>query len=108
MLHLFRQQSQLDDLRRNVDELRRVVNGLELEWSEMHDRIRRMLAKISRRQQREDAAENTKGEEGGNGPGDVGAAVSTRGSSLTPRQIELQRQIIARRSPRSVPMKEGE
>jgi phage shock protein A len=88
------QKKQIGELRQEVDTLKRTVNALELEWSEMHDRIRRMLAKISRRQQREDEREDTQPVAGENGTGTAGTPVL---SSLTPRQRIIQMQLEARR-----------
>lgn len=77
--------------------MKRTVNSLELEWSEMHDRLRRMLAKISRRQQREDEREDTQRADGES----VVAAVPANGeqpvSSLTPRQLRWQKHLLERR-----------
>ncbi len=76
--------------------MKRVVNGLELEWSDMHDRLRRMLAKISKREERSRAAEDAQ-PGGGEAPVLEAQDAGTR-TSLTPRQLQLQQQILNRRS----------
>jgi hypothetical protein len=91
MFAFFDLKKQIRELRQELDTQKRTVNGLELEWSDMHDRLRRMLAKISKREERALAAEGTQPEEGENG------ASSVAFSSLTPRQRLLQAQILARR-----------
>jgi chromosome segregation ATPase len=93
MFSWFDQKKQISELRQELDTMKRTVNTLEIEWSEMHDRIRRMLAKISRRQQREDEREDTQPVAGENG---ATPRVETP-SSLTPRQRIIQAQLLAHR-----------
>jgi chromosome segregation ATPase len=93
MFSWLNQKKQISDLRQELDAMKRTVNTLEIEWSEMHDRIRRMLAKISRRQQREDEREDAQPVAGENGT-PVAADVP---SSLTPRQRAWQEHLLARR-----------
>jgi len=94
MLAFFQHKKQIDALRQELDTMKRTVNGLELEWSDMHDRLRRMLAKISKREERARVAEDTQpveGEDAGDAP--TGAAAI----SLSPHQQLINSQIIARR-----------
>jgi len=104
MLRFFRQAKQIEELRQELDKQRRIVSGLELEWSDMHDRLRRMLAKISKRDERARAAEDAHdagGEEAaGNSP--------EQPTSLSARQQELNARILQRRSRNLVPNKGGE
>jgi hypothetical protein len=99
----FDQKKQIDALRQDVDDLKRQFRGLELEWTSVYDSTRRMLAKISRRQQREDVAEDAQRAEGENGASGGADAVP---SSLSARQQEITARILARRQ--RVPMKGGE
>jgi len=102
MFSWLNQKKQISDLRQELDAMKRTVNTLEIEWSEMHDRIRRMLAKISRRQQREDEREDTQPVAGENGT-PVAADVPY---PLTPRQRQINAQMMARR--RTIVSKGGE
>jgi chromosome segregation ATPase len=99
----FDQKKQIDALRQDVDELKRQFRGLELEWTSVYDSTRRMLAKISRRQQREDASEDTQRAEGENG---ATSGIESSPSSLSARQQELNARILARRA--RLPQKGGE
>jgi len=92
-LRFFDQRKQIQALRQDVDELRREVNGLDVEWSDMHDRLRRMLAKISKREERARADGNEVREDAPEG------AVSTSGDlGLTASQLTIQERILARRN----------
>ena len=85
---------ELEGLRQDYDKLRRDVAGLELEWSDMHDRLRRMLAKISKRNERSDnlLREEEPQAEGGDTP------YYEPGPRLSPTQSRIQQQILARRN----------
>src|SRR6266567_2844903 len=99
-LRFFDQRKQIQQLRQYVDELRREVNGLDVEWSDMHDRLRRMLAKISKREERARADGNEVREDAPEG------AVSTPGDlGLTASQMAHQNRILARRHRMQVPPK---
>jgi len=92
-LRFFDQRKQIQALRQDVDELRREVNGLDVEWSDMHDRLRRMLAKISKREERA-RADGTEVREDASG-----GAVSNPGEmGLTASQLTHQTRILARRN----------
>lgn len=91
MLAFFQHKKQIEELRHELDTLKKAFGNVELEWSEMYDRMRRMLLKISKRQERLDASEDTQPVEGE----DVTRVQST--SSLSPRQQQISDQIVARR-----------
>ncbi len=106
MFSFFDQRKQISELRQELDSQKRVVANLEIEWSEMHDRIRRMLAKISRRQQREDEREDAQPGAGENGSAIVAGTENATITSLTPRQRAWQAQLLSRR--RTLAAKAGE
>jgi len=89
--HFFTQSKQLLELRQELDTLKREVSGLDLEWSDMHDRLRRMLAKLAKRDER--AAQAPEREDTQPAEGEEAA----RFSSLPPRARLIQSQILARR-----------
>lgn len=95
--------SDLSVLRQRCDVLERDFKRVELDWSDMYDRLRRVLMKISRRQQREDEREDTLRVEGENGAGGSATAVP---STLSARQLELNQRILNRRG--RIPQKGGE
>ncbi len=106
MFSFLDQKRQISELRQEVDGLKRSFNALELEWSEMHDRIRRMLAKISRRQQREDEREDAQPGAGENGAPLASVGATDTNTSLTPRQRAWQERILSHR--RTLSAKAGE
>lgn len=53
LFNIFRQATRLSALEDRVEQLERDQKGLETEWSSVYDSVRRTLAKISRRDQRE-------------------------------------------------------
>lgn len=85
MFAFFHHQKQINALRLEVDVLRREFRTLELEWTDMYDRCRRTLMKISKRAQREE----------GELPQPPG--VEPTGSTLVGRAAEIQARILARR-----------
>jgi predicted nucleic acid-binding Zn-ribbon protein len=93
MLHYFDHRKQINELRQDLDTLRKSFKNLELEWADMYDRIHRTLMKISKRAQRSDDAERAEGVENPP-PGDTP-------STLTGRTAEIQRRILARREGRN-------
>lgn len=90
-------QRKISELRREFDELKRTVNGLELEWSDMHDRLRRQLMKMSKRQEREELAADNGLE---NNPDQMELPLSGSGTTLTGRALLIQQQILQRRAAR--------
>jgi len=108
---LLNQQKQIDALRQDFDEVRRITHGLEIEWSDMHDRFRRQLAKLSKRDERETARLEEEAQargDGDNGTSSVHSGLAAAGTlSLSSRQQQLNAQILARRN-KAVPQKEGE
>ena len=89
MLHFLDHRKQIDELRQELDALRKGFKNLELEWADMYDRIHRTLMKISKRAQRSDDAERAEGVEA--------PTSDTTPSTLTGRAAELQARILARR-----------
>lgn len=53
LFNIFRLATRLSDLEDRVEQTERAMKGLETEWSSVYDSVRRTLAKISRRDQRE-------------------------------------------------------
>jgi hypothetical protein len=94
MLAFLNHKKQIEALRQDVDKLRKEFGNLELEWADMYDRMRRMLMKISKRQERLDAVEDTQPVEGE----DAGDALTgASATSLSPHQQLVNSQILARR-----------
>ena len=99
LIDLFRSDSpqrRLNKFQESLDELERRVKAVEMEWDLAYDKLHVMLGRISKR------AEKLHNEAEDNGklaplPADQ-TRVPTIGSALTPRQKELQQQILRRRA----------
>ena len=91
---------QISDLRQELDTLKREVRNLQLDWTDVEQRLRRRVASLARANQRADTlaveGEDTPRTEEGNGVR----------SSLSPRAQLIQQQILDRR--RRLQEKEGE
>jgi hypothetical protein len=63
LFRYFRALTRLSDLEDRVETLERGQKGLELEWSDTFDNLRRVLGKISKRASREAAGETATAED---------------------------------------------
>jgi chromosome segregation ATPase len=95
MFSFFNLKKQIAELRQDNDRLRKEFQTLELEWTDMYDRMRRVLMKISKRQER---AEDTQRVDGEDETATHLAGTATARSSLTPRQLAWQERILAHRN----------
>ncbi|SRR6266851_1101552 len=99
-LRFFDQRKQIQALRQDMDDLQRAMKGLDLEWSEMYERLRSLLAKLAKRDLRAAANGDDVREDAPGGavesPGDLG---------LTASQMTHQNRILARRHRMQVPPK---
>jgi predicted nucleic acid-binding Zn-ribbon protein len=98
ILRFFQHRKQIDELRQDFDKLRKEFSVLELEWADMFDRMRRMLMKISKRQEREEDTRRVDGDAETETPIQPG---SSRRTSLTPRQLAWQERILRNRAGRA-------
>jgi hypothetical protein len=98
ILRFFQHGKQIEELRQDFDKLRKEFSVLELEWADMFDRMRRMLMKISKRQERAEDTQRVDGEAETETPIQPG---SSRPTSLTPRQLAWQQRILAQRRGRN-------
>lgn len=94
MFSFFNLKKQISELRQDNDKLRKEFQTLELEWTDMYDRMRRVLMKISKRVEREEDTQRVNGEVE---TVPENAVPSARASSLTPRQLAWQQRILAQR-----------
>jgi len=88
---MFQENKRLKRVEERVDALERLMKALELEWSNVYDKVRTTLAKLAKREERAPA------------PVPSVELTSSTGSSavptsLTERGREIQRQILARRN----------
>jgi len=88
---MFQDYKRLKRVEERLDALERIMKALELEWSNVYDKVRTTLAKLAKREER--AATPVPPADGT--PLEVAGAVPT---SLTDRGREIQRQILARRN----------
>lgn len=84
--------NRLKRLESRVDDLEREIKKLELEFSDLYDKVRTMVAKwakrIGRAQSEEEESEREAESEG---------IIESASTSLTPQQQRIQQQILARR-----------
>lgn len=91
LFNIFVHKTALADLQDRVETLERGFKQLELEWSETFDKVRRTLAKIAKRDQREEEARRNAQEPQGEAIGD----------RPDPNSLDLNERIRAsRRAPR--------
>jgi len=88
---MFQDYKRLKRIEERLDDLERSIKALELEWSNVYDKVRTTLAKLAKREER--AATPVPALDGA--PMEIAGAVPT---SLTDRGREIQRQIMARRN----------
>jgi hypothetical protein len=90
---LFINSKTVADLRERVDKLETAQRQLSLEWLSTYDKFRSILARIAKRQEREQQAT------GESAPGSQeGAEAGSTPSSLSQRQREVNARILARRN----------
>lgn len=86
----FDQRKQISELRQDLDEMRHTVKKLDEEWSDYYDRFRRLLAKMAKRDERANEVLREEDAQAVGADGNVG--------HMSPRQLELNAKILARRN----------
>jgi len=90
----------LTKLEESFEKLRRQMVGLELEWTDTLDRVKRLMGRIAKRAELVERAE-TPPQQGAEGL-DVDGDTPTLGPSLSPHQLTVQQRILARRNRRPI------
>jgi len=88
MLGLARQKK-LQDVEERLEKLEREFKALQLDWNDVYDKIRRTMGRIVKRAEKAPIPQI--GEE-------EGEADETTGQSLSPRQLQVTREIMRRRN----------
>ncbi len=91
----------LTKLEESFEKLRRQMAGLELEWTDTLDRVKRLMGRIAKRA---DVVERAEAQTHV-GAGEIEAgdsAGSNPGPQLTPSQLSIQARILARRNRRPI------
>lgn len=88
----FKSSRSIAALDEDLKSLRRDFQALELEWGNVYDKLRRAMGRIVK--SRAIIEEKEQQEEGSAAPLPMGM----HGTSLTPHQMQLQRQIMRRRA----------
>jgi hypothetical protein len=87
-------------LRDRIDDLERAFRRMEEDWTEVYNKFRTLQMRVAKQVQRLDADSSSEEPQRAESDGANGAALlrsTPRFSSLSPRQQEIQRQILARR-----------
>jgi len=82
-------QKKLQDVEERLEKLERELKAIQLDWSDVYDKIRRTMGRIVKRAEKAPIPQI--GEE-------EGEPESTAGQALTPRQLHVTRQIMIRRN----------
>ena len=85
------------ELRQSVEELQKRLRNIEEEWTETYNRFRTLQMRVAKQVQRLDANSSQEETTGGEGEETTTSGLGA-GSSLSPRQAKLQREIMARRN----------
>lgn len=80
----------LNELEESLLQLQRNFRALELEWGDVYDKLKRRMGRIEKSRAIMERVEGTNGEEV--------VAEPQQHSLLTPRQHQIQQQILRRRS----------
>jgi hypothetical protein len=88
--------SAIRDLTERLETVERALKATKLEWEDTYDRMRRMMGRIAKRGLPDEANTNPEAaaEPAADGPGFNGVSAG----GLTPRQRELQQQILRHRA----------
>lgn len=88
--------SRVSDCLERVAKLERAYRELELDWNNTYDKLRTMMARIAKRAEFVQNHERPQDPEGSDLPTD--SSVSPLWSKLTPRQKQIQQQVLQRRA----------
>ncbi|SRR5713101_7932835 len=91
----------LAKLEESFEKIRRQMAGLELEWTDTLDRVKRLMGRIAKRAELVERAE-TPPQQGAEGFEGDSQAASNLGPSLTPHQLSINQRILARRNRRPI------
>ena len=90
-------------LRRRVGQLeddlatqKRATNALQLDFENLFDQVRRTMARVAKRDQREDASERPNGRD--RAPVELPPSTTAAGARLTPGQAAVNAEILRRRA----------
>ena len=82
-------QKKLQDVEERLEKIERDLKGIQMDWSDVYDKIRRTMGRIVKRAEKAPIPQI--GEE-------EGEAESTAAQSLSPRQLQVTREIMRRRN----------
>lgn len=96
---LFRNSRRLTNLEEDLQRLQRKFDALELEWNDVYDKLRRSMGRIVKSRAIIEAKEQPP-EDGREAPaaGSSPELVRSGGRLLTPRQLQIQQDILKRRA----------
>lgn len=84
----------IQTLENRIDKLESAIRSLQVEWDDVYARIRRVLSSVAKR----DAMLASREADQGNGPTVIPSEGPARSAFLTPRQLQLQQEILKRRA----------
>ncbi len=86
------------ELRQSVEELQKRLRNIEEEWTETYNRFRTLQMRVAKQVQRLDANSSQEEPQGADSVDASDSNGLAAGSTLSPRQAKLQREIMARRN----------
>ncbi len=92
MFDSFRVRRRVQELEEDFAKLRRDFMSLEAEWSNSYDKLRAMMQRIAKRAEVAEKAADAEHPEAS------GSTSAGPGRFLTPRQLQIQQQILRRRT----------
>ncbi len=95
-LFIFRATREVLALEEGLKRLERDFKAMELEWDEVYDKLRKAMGRVVKNRAIMEGKEE--GDNGAGATANPALAPTTGGRMLTPRQLELQQQILKRRA----------
>jgi chromosome segregation ATPase len=96
----------VSDLEESLARIEHSFKQLQVEWTETYDKFRQLHWRVAKRAKQLEEASAELGEATPTPPGDQGLTGSAEGQ-LTPKQLEAQRSVLARRNRRLVGAQNG-
>ncbi len=94
----FASSRKVSQLEEDLDRLDRRFKALETDWLDVYDKLRRTMARIVKSRAILEAKEAGTDGAGADAPDGSALAPTTTGRLLTPRQLQIQQQVLRRRS----------
>lgn len=91
---MFGRSDAIRSLEERVAKLERTLSGIELDWSDTYDKLKRLVGRYAKERSK---IESLQQNDPVDGAGDAGSTAPAPHSLLTPRQHQIQQQILQRR-----------